>query len=85
MSEKKKTINERAELEKVRKAMKTIKVALGRIEQVNRDADRFQAANAAYKWQQKMGVFHAEATEDLFEHWPEEVSGEIVALGGGGR
>ena len=80
-----KIIDERAELKKVQKAMKTIKVALGRIEQANRDANRLESANAAYKWQQKMGVFHAEATEDLFKHWPEEVSGEIVALGGGDR
>ena len=80
-----KKIDERAEMQKVQKALKTIKVALGNIERVNKEEGRLEAANAAYKWQQKAGVFHAEATEDLFKHWPQEVSGGIVALGGGGR
>lgn len=80
-----KIIDERAELARVQRAMKTIKVALGRVERINRDANRLEAANAAYKWQQKMGVFHAEATEDLFKHWPEEFAGGIMTRGGGDR
>ncbi len=80
-----KEIDERAELQKVQKALKAAKVALGKIEKVNREAGRLQAANAAYKNQQKLGVFHGEATEDLFKHWPEQFASEIVAFGGGGR
>lgn len=78
-------IDERAELQKVQKALKTIKVALGKVEKLNREEGRLEAANAAYKWQQKAGVFHGEATEDLFKHWPEQFASEIVAFGGGGR
>lgn len=79
-----KKIDERAELEKVQKALKVIKVSLGKVEKVNREAKRMEAANAAYKWQQKFGVAHGEATEDLFKHWPEGVAGEIMTRGGGG-
>ncbi len=79
-----KKIDERAELEKVQKALKVIKVSLGKIEKVNREAGRAPAANAAYKWQQKFGVAHAEATEDLISNWPQSLS-DVVILGGGDR
>jgi len=81
-----KKTDEQNEVLKAQKALKVFKIALGKIEKINREAGRMEAANAAYKWQQKAGVFHAEAAEDLYKYWPQNLADDVIGtLGGGDR
>lgn len=81
-----KKTDEQKEVFKAQRALKVFKIALGKIEKINREAGRMEAANAAYKWRQKAGVLHAEAAEDLYKYWPQNLADDVIGtLGGGDR
>ncbi|MFV1644947.1 hypothetical protein VWZ82_13065 [Phaeobacter sp. JH20_41] len=62
-----------------------IKRDLRAVQKINVENGRDRAANAAMKVHGKVQVLHAEAMEELYSNWPEQVSGEISTRGGGGR
>lgn len=77
--------NEGNSLKKIQKNLKKIKLELGKIERHYRKSGRSAEANCAYKWQQKTGVLHAEATEDLLRFFPEAFEdGKVMMPRGGG-
>ncbi|AUR11218.1 hypothetical protein PhaeoP48_01221 [Phaeobacter inhibens] len=62
-----------------------IKRHLRSVQKINAENGRDRAANAAMKVHGKVQVLHAEAMDELYANWPEQVSGEISTRGGGGR
>ena len=82
-----KKYDERESVDKIQEAMSNIKSELQKIIKHNRIEGRAQEANAAFKMKHKLGVWHAEATEEMFKFWPEAIVSDIVInpKGGGGR
>ena len=77
--------NETESLKKIQSSLKKIKLEFGKMEKWHREEKRMAQANAAYKWQQKVGVLHAEATEDLLRFMPDALSdGTLIMPRGGG-
>ena len=80
-----KDFDESASLKRIQTSLKRIKLQLGQLERHNRAAARAAEANCAYKWQQKVGVLHAEATEDLLKFFPSAFEdGMVITPKGGG-
>ena len=80
-----KDFDESASLKRIQTSLKRIKLQLGQLERHNRAAARAAEANCAYKWQQKVGVLHAEATEDLLRFFPSAFEdGMVITPKGGG-
>ncbi|MDG1313933.1 MAG: hypothetical protein P8P29_00220 [Flavobacteriaceae bacterium] len=80
-----KDFDESASFKRIQTSLKKIKLQLGQLERHNRAAARAAEANCAYKWQQKVGVLHAEATEDLLKFFPSAFEdGMVITPKGGG-
>ena len=80
-----KDFDESASFKRIQNSLKKIKLELGKLQKHNRAAARAAEANCAYKWQQKVGVLHAEATEDLLRFFPSAFEdGMVITPKGGG-
>jgi hypothetical protein len=80
-----KDFDESASFKRIQTSLKKIKLQLAQLEKHNRAAARAAEANCAYKWQQKVGVLHAEATEDLLRFFPSAFEdGMVITPKGGG-
>jgi len=82
-----KKYDERESVDKIQEAVSDIKGELQKIIKHNKSEGRAEEANAAFKMKNKLGVWHAEATEEMFKFWPEALVSDIVIRprGGGGR
>lgn len=58
--------------------------AMKQIEEMNKEAERWAAANAARMIWAKAHTLHCEATSALLEHYPDAAPG-ILNMGGGER
>ncbi len=79
-----KTMTEREAIDFAQKSLGDLKSALNRIQVINNEAGRLEAANAAMGLRGEVMTLHAKATEALYRFKPDEAGG-IVAQGGGDR
>jgi hypothetical protein len=71
---------ERESVEAIQQALAVIKTNLRNIQQINTEAGRLQAANAAMGFRGRVLILHADMTEAMRVYWP-EFADEIQAFG----
>lgn len=71
---------ERDNVEAIQQALAVIKSNLREIQQINTDAGRLDAANAAMGFRGRVLILHADMTEAMQVYWP-EFADEIQVLG----
>jgi len=79
-----KDLTERQLIELAQKRLADVKQALRRVREINEEAGRAAAANAAFLSLAELNVWHGRATERLLENFP-DFAAEVVILGPGGR
>ena len=64
------------------KSLGKLKKALTALYNINTEAGRLEAANAAYGMLGRSMVLHSDATKELYTHKPDEAGGIVAQAGG---